>query len=381
MKKINILILLIILSLLLTGCPEKRQLEKLGIINARGIDITDDNKIKANFVLFQFEEQSQDITKIVSGVGNTTTGAVNDANYETNYLLELGKIQLDLYGLEAAKNGIASYLEMLNRNQNTPDTTYLAVSKTTAEEVIKVQEQDIAMNIGQYLHDVIEESSTGSKHFPKMTLQKFMRFYKDVGRDPILPIFEILDGIPKITAIGIFQNDKYVGHVPIFYRELFNINFGRVKEEWVDISIPSEPFKQDLKHHNLNDDENIHANLSILKNKSKIKLENKNLLEFTHTIKLETNLHDLSVHENLNLEDRNIQKRLEHEFGKKIKQWYESLLKDLQDMNSDPLGYGDIYRQNIREKKITDKEWRELYPDIKVNYNIKVNITGHGETF
>src|SRR5690625_996741 len=312
MKKINILILLIILSLLLTRCPEKRQLEKLGIINARGIDITDDNKIKANFVLFQFEEQSQDITKIVSGVGNTTTGAVNDANYETNYLLELGKIQLDLYGLEAAKDGIASYLEMLNRNQNTSDTTYLAVSKTTAEEII-VQNQDIAMNIGQYLHDVIEESSTGSKHFPKMTLQKFMRFYKDVGRDPILPIFEIVDGIPKITAIGVFQNDKYVGHVPIFYRELFNINLGRIKEEWIDISIPSEPFKQDLKHHPLNNDEKIHANLSILNNKSKIKIENKNSLDFSHTIKLETNLHDLSVHENLNLEFPNIKNKLEHE--------------------------------------------------------------------
>src|SRR5699024_836936 len=99
--------------------------------------------------------------------------------------------------------------------------------------------------------------------------------------------------------------------------------------------------------------EKIHANLSILKNKSKIKMENKNSLEFSHTIKLETNLHDLSVHENLNLEDRNIQKKLEYEFGEKIKQWYENLLKDLQDMNSDPLGYGEIYRQNMREKKIT----------------------------
>src|SRR5699024_462168 len=118
----------------------------------------------------------------------------------------------------------------------------------------------------------------------------------------------------------VFQNDKYVGHVPIFYRELFNINFGRVKEEWIEIPIPSEPFKQDLKHNSLNDDENIHANLSILKNKSKINLENKNPLEFKHTIKLETNLHDLSVHENLNLEDPSIQKKLEHEFGKKIKQ-------------------------------------------------------------
>src|SRR5699024_8783269 len=162
---------------------------------------------------------------------------------------------------------------------------------------------------------------------------------------------------------------------------LFNINLGRIKEEWIDISIPSEPFKQDLKHHPLNNDEKIHANLSILKNKSKINLENKNPLEFKHTIKLETNQNDLSVHENLNLEDPSIQKKLEHEFGKKIKQWYQSLLKDLQDMNSDPLGYGEIYRQNIREKKITEKEWRELYPDIKVNYNIEVNITGHGETF
>src|SRR5690625_3713697 len=161
--KTKILLLLMILSLLLTGCPEKRQLEKQGIINTRGIDITEENKVKANFAIFQFEEQAQKITKVVSGTGNTTTGAVNDANYESNFLLELGKIQLDLYGLEAAKKGIAPYLDMLNRNPNTPDTMYLALSKTTAEDVLKMNEQDISMNIGQYLHNVIEESSTDRK--------------------------------------------------------------------------------------------------------------------------------------------------------------------------------------------------------------------------
>src|SRR5699024_9054197 len=103
MRKIKTLTLLIILCLLLTGCPDKRQLENLGIINARGIDIEDQNKSKTNYVIFQLEEQRQDITKVVARTRGTPTGAVNNANYESNFLLELGKIQLDLYGLEAAK--------------------------------------------------------------------------------------------------------------------------------------------------------------------------------------------------------------------------------------------------------------------------------------
>src|SRR5690625_520386 len=379
--KTKILLLLMILSLLLTGCPEKRQLEKQGIINTRGIDITEENKVKANFAIFQFEEQAQEITKVVSGTGNTTTGAVNDANYESNFLLELGKIQLDLYGLEAAKHGIAPYLDMLNRNQNTPDRMYLAVSKTSAEEIIKMQDEDISMNIGQYLHEVIEESSTEEKHFPKITLQKFMRFYKDVGRDPILPIFEILDGMPKITSIGVFQDDKYVGQLSIHNRELFNFNFGRVKEEWIEVSVPSEPFKDDLEDGSSKDTDKLHASLNVLKNKSKIKLLNEDSLEFEHSIKLDVNLNDLTADGELNIEDLKVQKKFETELGKEIQRRYEKLLHDLQDLKSDPLGYGEIYRQNHRRKKLTAKEWRELFPDIVVNYIIEVSIIGHGETF
>src|SRR5699024_11924335 len=97
------LIILLILSLLLTGCPEKRILDELGIVNARGMDIENQDKIKANFVIFQFEEQSQNITKVVSGKGDTVNGAMHNANYETNFLLQHGKIQIDLYGKELAK--------------------------------------------------------------------------------------------------------------------------------------------------------------------------------------------------------------------------------------------------------------------------------------
>src|SRR5699024_11796162 len=192
------LIILLILSLLLTGCPEKRILDELGIVNARGMDIENQDKIKANFVIFQFEEQSQNITKVVSGKGDTVNGAMHNANYETNFLLQHGKIQIDLYGKELAKKGIQPFLDSLNRDPNTPDSMYLAVSDTTAEEILTIQEQNISMNIGQFLHDTIEKSTKSDNLFPQVSLQKFMLFLEDVGRDPILPIFTFKEEVPKI---------------------------------------------------------------------------------------------------------------------------------------------------------------------------------------
>src|SRR5699024_5286228 len=154
------LIILLVLSLLLTGCPEKKVLDQLGIINARGIDVeNEDDKMKVNFVIFQFEEQSQNITKIVSGKGSTVNGALHDANYETNFIVQHGKIQIDLYDKETAEKGIQPLLDSLNRDPNTPDTMFLAVSNTTAEDILTVQEQNISMNIGQFLHVTIEKST------------------------------------------------------------------------------------------------------------------------------------------------------------------------------------------------------------------------------
>lgn len=380
MKKLIILISLLILSLLITGCPQMRQLDTLGIITARGIDINDEDLIKSNFVMLQFEEQSEEITNIVSGVGNTSMGAIENADNESNFLLEPGDLQLDLYGLKAAKKGIAPHLDILNRNTHTPDLVYLALSKTTAEEVINVQEQDFTTNIGQYLHKNIDKTGESPKHFPKMDLQRFMLYYKDVGRDPILPIFEILDGKPKINSIGVLQSDKYVGQLPIDNTILFNLHFTNVQEDWLQVSIPSEPFQRDLHEKSPQSSDNINMTIEILKNKSQIKL-NRGSLEFNHSISLQGNLTDTSSYGQLDLQDQKVLKKIEKEVKKELKRRYEKLLEELQDFNSDPFGYGEVYRQHLRHEKLTTDKWRKLYPDIKVNYDLDVNLIYHGETY
>src|SRR5699024_4302973 len=375
------LIILLVLSLLLTGCPEKRVLDQLGIINARGIDVENENdKIKVNFVIFQFEERSQKITKIVSGEGSTVNDALHNANYETNFLLQHGKIQIDLYGKETAEKGIQPLLDSLNRDPNTPDTMFLAVSNTTAEEILTVQEQNISMNIGQFLHDTIEKSTKSDNLFPQVSLQKFMLFLEDVGRDPILPIFTFKEEVPKITSIGVFKTDKLVGELPIKNVELINILYHRVKQAWIEVSIPTEPFQDELKDEVMKQQEDISLNLSIKKNKSNTKLIDKENLKFETNIKLNVNLIESSVYESLNMEDVHIVKKLEDEIEKKLEKRYDDMLKYLQEVNSDVLSYGAVYRQNNREHRLKKSEWRKLFPNIDVKYNIDVNLIQSGES-
>ncbi|MDY0395926.1 Ger(x)C family spore germination protein [Virgibacillus halophilus] len=234
----------------LCGCIPTQQLEHLGIIYAGGIDKTDDDKLLLTAVINQFESQSKNKTKIVTGEAKTLKSAVENANLETNFQLTTGKVQLDLFGLETAKRGIGSFIDALARDSTIPDTMYLAVSQTPARDLITIQNKAISVNTGQFLHDVIERNS--SDHlFPIVTLVKFQSSMFDVGRDPILPLFELQGNIPKMTGIAIFKDDRYVGKLSMNDKYLFNLLEKRIKEERFEASISAKALK---KNHTLTDE-------------------------------------------------------------------------------------------------------------------------------
>ena len=375
------IVILLICCLLLAGCPKKRQLDQLGIINARGIDVDEEETIKINFVIFQFEQQSANLTKIVTGTGKTVNGAMVNANYETNFLLGSGKIQLDLYGRETIEQGIRPYLDNLNRDPSTPDTMYLAISDTTAEEMLSVQEQGISTNIGQFLHNTIEQSTTADYVFPRVSMQKFMLYLMDVGRDPILPIFTLENETPKITGIGVLQDDRLVGELPIEDKYLINLPLRDLGNEVYELSIPIEPFRKDLEFEKTKEQNQIDLSLKLLKNKGSTKLINKENLEFETDITLSADLNEISIYESLDFKDKAIVKKLEKEIEKTLTKKYENMLTYLQEVNSDVLSYGESYRAQVSDHRLKKSEWRKLYPQIDVKFNINVKLIHTGESF
>lgn len=374
------LLVIILCSFLLVSCIPAEEIEDLGIITARGHDVTEDDLLENTLVIFQFDAQSSSITKTVTGKGKTLKGAMNNANHESLHPLTPGKIEMEIYGKEAAQKGILPSLDTLQRDARVANTMYLAISNTTAKEVLMIPEKSIAMNIGQFLRGVIENNAT-NHNFPKVTLQDFLRTYFDIGIDNVLPIFELEgENIPKVTNIGLFQADQLVGELPIQEATFLNLLHNKtVREKLLELSLPGEPFKKYLeKREHRRKDEELHITLLIEKGKSKTKLiDNENLI-FETEINLTARLVEQST--GILFEDSHVIQLLEDEIKKKMIADFESLLAKTQEFATDPFGYGIIYRINQKNGELSRDDWRKKYPEIKVNFKVNPKVIRHGTT-
>lgn len=369
----------LLLNFLLVGCIESQEIEKLGVINARGIDITEgEDLFETTLVVFQFSAQSEEITKIISGKGKTLDGAVEDAEHASVFRLAPGKLKLSLYGKEMAEEGILPLLDSQARDARLPDLMYLAVSQTTAKEVLSVDEKQLSADVGQFLHGLIENHST-DHNVPRKTLQDFLRIYYDIGQDNVLPLFEIQDGLPKLGGIALFKADKMVAELSNEETILINLMDRTVKERMLELSLPIAPFTDYLEEReNGNSEKEVEIAVLIKKGNSKTKMSDEENLIFETDTKMELRLLEQSA--GIVLNDAHVIDILEKEIKKDMEARFEKFLSKLQSLESDPFGYGRYYKSSHQGKDLTREEWREKFPKINVKFNVDVEIIRHGVT-
>ena len=379
MRRTLKMIVPLLLSLLLVGCIEGQVIEKLGVVNARGIDLAEgEDLLETTLVVFQFSAQSEEITNIVSGKGKTVDGAVEDAEHASVFRLAPGKLKLSLYGKDMAEEGILPLLDSQARDPRLPDLMLLAVSQTTAKEVLSVDGEQLPADIGQFLHGLIENHST-DHNVPRKTLQDFLRIYYDIGQDNVLPLFEIQDGLPKLGGIALFKADKMVAELSNEETILINLMDRTVKERMLELSLPIEPFKDYLEEReNRKPEKEVEIAVFIKKGKSQTKLIDEDNLIFETNTKMELRLLEQSA--GIILNDAHVIDILEKEIKKDVEARFEKFLSKLQALESDPFGYGRYYKSSQKGKDLTREEWREKFPSIDVKFNVDVEIIRHGVT-
>ena len=376
-KKIKITIVLL-LSFFLASCIKSQQIEELGIINAIGVDSGENNLLELTLVIFQFTIQTEEVGQIISGKGKSILGAVDDANRASLYMLTPGKIKLTVFGNEIAEKGILPHLDTYARDARVPDLMYLSVSKTTAKEILSIEEEKLRTDVGQYLHGLIENHSR-NHNVPRKTLQDFLRVYYDIGHDNVLPLFEIKEGFPKLSGIALFQADKMVGELTNEDAVLINLMNRTVKEQALELSLPLEPFKEHLeKREDREQEKEVETTFIIRNGKSKTKVTDKDGLTFQTDTTMELRLLEQSA--GILLEEPQVIKLLEKEVKKEMEARFKKLLSTVQDFEADPFGYGLYYKSSEEGKDMTAKEWREKFPEIDVEFNVEVEIIRHGVT-
>ncbi|MFD2612691.1 Ger(x)C family spore germination C-terminal domain-containing protein [Paenibacillus gansuensis] len=70
---------------------------------------------------------------------------------------------------------------------------------------------------------------------------------------------------------------------------------------------------------------------------------------------------------------------IEAEINRVLENQAHKLLQKLTRMNSDPIGFGEIYRKEVYRSHLTRETWRELYPESKFKVSIKSKIVRTGE--
>lgn len=384
MKKIKIFLFLVA-ALLLTGCGNYRELNDLAITTGIAFDIKDDQYIVSYMIANsnKAETDSKDSeTKITvyEGKGNTISSAYMDLNSKNPKIPYIGHLEVVIISEDLAKKGILEALDFLIRNPESRKEFYIVLSKNveagTLLKTLAPLESFPSQNIAGIIKSNKDEQST-------IVMQKYSAVITnmiDEGVEPIINGIE-LDGNKeegqmqeslekatpsatiKIDTIGIFKKDKLLGWST--HDETVGINIINNSTGFVLLETKC-------------DDKYMTSTLKDIKTKPIITFEN-NIPKIK--LKIKANGAILEMQCKRNLEETKIMKELENEFSEKLKSIIdETIYMAQKKYKSDIFGFGNyIYKNNLKKWNIIKDKWNnEIFPEIKVDTEIKINLNNKG---
>lgn len=385
MKKLHLISTFLIASLLLSSCVETRYLEKQGLITGVGYDHSDkEGKIKGTIVFYQFNPSMKNLSTVISTEADTSKGIRMFANMETDHNLVSGQLRVALYGEEIAKKGINSLVDSLSRDASIGNMIFLAVAEPRASDILSFQPKSQPTNMGTYLYNLMQ-LNIQNEVIPNPTLQEFMTSYGSVGKDAILPYLSIVQGKVGITGFALFSDDKQVGVLDrekIFYvRSLLN----SIKTGGTEVEIPKKVLKKEIEmaepertkeNKAETEEDSMHISMDNITNNYKIKVIDKDTPSFHIDLKFESRILEMTVP--LTLSEAEVLKKLENEIEKSMEKKGMEVIKELQKIGSDPIGFGSYYRASSRGKKVTKKMWSDKYAEAEFDLNIDLKILRTG---
>jgi len=379
------MIVLLILSPILTGCWDKRELNQLGIILAIGIDkVEDEYRVTAQMVV-----PSEISTKTSTGrspvilyqeFGETVYEALQKITKESPREIYTGHLQMLVIGEDLAKEGIAESLELLSRNWELRSDFFVAIAKDrTAKELLNVRTtiENIPANEMFNTLKTPEATWTAPSGF---TLDELIASLTSEGKEAVLTGILVKgekemgsnkQNVESITPpaqieydnLAVFKKDKLVGWLTERESKGYNSIVNKVQNSVTPISCPKGG----------------KATLELIQADSKLKGKiNKGKPEVDVNIKVKGNVGEVECQINLNEQETivELEKNAEKQMEKTINLIIETAQKQYK---SDIFGFGEaIHRSNPKKWKKIKGHWNEEFAKMTANVKVDVKLVHTG---
>lgn len=374
---IKIMALIILLSFtpfIMCSCWNRRELDKIAIVAAAGIDKVSTDKIKITAQVFKAGE----IQSPQSGgaaveepyinfesVATTTFEAIRNITQISSRKLYWGHNQVFIFGKETAEEGIERYIDFFVRDHETRLMVNVLVSKGTAHEILTT-ETDLETIPAMNINDIIKDLGATSQA-PQITLKDIAERLLSKTSAAVAPLVEVQEINKKkharIAGTAVFKKGKMVGELTPEESRGYLWVIGKVKSGIINVKT---------------DDGTKRASLEIIRANNKINADIKDgQLVITVKIKEEGTLNEQDSPKNLT--ELPLWHSLELLQAAAIHREITAALKKSQEYNADIFGFGEVvHRKYPLLWKDLEKQWDELFPYLKVNIEVQAKLRRSG---
>ncbi len=214
----KMLFLVLLIVLLLSGCSTPGlELKNRLIVQAIGIDETQDG-VRVTLQTLNTEMAGNpnsgadlgEVTRCLTVEGATVSEAISNAAKSEGKQPLISQNRLIVFGRETAKSGLYTHLDYFVRNASTRLTVPVAVSDTTAEELVSASLGENVLTA-----DSITDILDGARYNTNIVSQALYEFVNQLSSeltDAFIPVLRMEEAGEEnkisMYSVGVFQDDR-----------------------------------------------------------------------------------------------------------------------------------------------------------------------------
>lgn len=372
MKRFNIIFFMLLVCILVSSLHlETNVLEKLGMTIAAGYDRGEGEKINATYVIHQIDPSSKSSVMTITSEGLTSKGARVAANRKSNKKVVSGQLRVAIYDYKLAQAGLLPLVDTLFRDASIASTVYMAISKDRAEDLLMHKYTQFP-DVGTFIVDDIHQNIM-DEQMVSGTLHEFLSTLYSTA-DPMVPLLQRKGDSIELKDVAVFSGNKLVGTVAP--REAFFLKTirDRFKAGSIELSLDSDQLGDIAKKVQ---DKTVRVVVENISSDSSKKLISQNPLKFQVNIKLKGMLTESSAQ--LDLGKASVIQALQKGMNEESEKQINGLLKKLTSLNSDPIGFGEIFRSRVYHSNLTSETWHEMYKSASYDVHVDMKIVRLGQ--
>lgn len=242
----KLLCILLIFSILLTGCFSYTDIDKALFTTSIIVDVDQDNMVVLYLECFlPFRSASKDSAKgeriIFKGRGNTVYQVMKDLNLTSSYKINYTQNKVIIFTKKATEYGIDNFIDTFQREQELLVRPYVVVYIGDPEKLIQLQLKEEQF-IGYFLNNLINNQSASSRTV-QIHLNEFLDNRTIGSKTNIVTTIDCtkdqLEQKLQVDGATIIKEDKFVGTLKKEDGEKYNLLMDRVKQGTLEPANPS----------------------------------------------------------------------------------------------------------------------------------------------